>query len=404
MLFTLLWPIRSQAADSLMFSEDFRDTAQGENVSWNAGDIVEAVVSDDHAYISYTLSSGSATMVKVPLSMLDPITVPQKSATEADDAEETESPTPSPPPISKATATPEENPNATDHLTLLDGTQVAGMIIRAEERMVVLMHEDKTVSDIPITQLDDTSADHAKQWKKDHKNDPPLLDPRVIPGETISLELGDIGASNQSDPARFTVRIPETYSPDKPVPLILFLRGGGGSDNCDGAKSFVDSSKYVLVAFPYSQKYPSPKKAIDADQSEKLIEFQKPMLERLQALIPNTNPDHRVVVGSSNGAHMIAVGVCDGWSDFLDYFSTFVLHEGGSCESHKYSKFRRKEVYVLMGSKSEALGFAEWVAKEMKQARVRPDIFVAEGEGHGMGNASKEAIRKWIGDLYAKLD
>jgi hypothetical protein len=121
----------------------------------------------------------------------------------------------------------------------------------------------------------------------------------------------------------------------------------------------------------------------------------------LQALLPNTDPKRRVVIGISNGAHMIGAAVCDGWKEFSDSFSAFVLHEGGASVNHDFNALRRKDVLVAMGEKSEHRDFAEWVVGKMEEARFKPEVFVASGEGHGLGDAAREGIRAWIAGLGA---
>jgi len=210
------------------------------------------------------------------------------------------------------------------------------------------------------------------------------------------LEFPELGPSRTSDPARIQIRIPEDYTPDHPVPLALYLGGGQGTDNGDALKNFVDPAQWVTVAFPYPQAVNTPLHAFKEGKSGDLIDFQKPMLERLQALLPNVDPKRRVVVGSSNGAHMIAIATCDGWKEFAEYFNAFVLHEGGGSGSWNFSAVRRKKVFILMGEKSESLKFSEGVVAAAERSRLKPDVFVAPGEGHGMGAASREAIKEWI--------
>lgn len=110
----------------------------------------------------------------------------------------------------------------------------------------------------------------------------------------------------------------------------------------------------------------------------------------------------RVVVGTSNCAHMIAIGSGDGWKEFVDYFSTFVRHEGGGSENKNLRSLRKKAVFVMMTQPSKSLGFSQEVVSNVEKARIKPNVFVAESEGHGMGNESRATIKEWIAKLPAK--
>lgn len=385
------WTAVVHATPTHQLVRPFETAVSGQVVSLPVGTGVEASPGDGKSLmVRHTLPGGSTTLIFIPVEFLKPL---GKTTTTPPPAPPTpaSSPPPSPPPKSAGLS-----------LTTTDGRTVEGRILRVEKRDVVIGNASETPVDLPLKSLDKPSHDLVARWKAQSGSKTPEPDPRLQPGKKFELVFSDLGESRSANPARIQIRIPENYRPDNPVPLVLYLGGGEGTDNCDAANAFVDNREWVTVAFPYPASAPRPLHAFREGKSRDLIEFQTPMLERLQALLPNTDPKRRVVIGSSNGAHMIGIASCDGWEEFAEYFSAFVLHEGGGSASWDFSALRRKDVFVLMGGKSDSLDFARHVVSKVEKARIKPTVFVAPDEGHGMGNATREAIREWVAKLPAK--
>jgi len=389
-----------QSAPTHQVVTPFESSVAGYVVSLPVGTEVEALPGDGKTLmVRHILPSGSVTLLFIPIPSLRPIIKAQKT---------TEPATPAPPeaapsavPLSSPPATPTPQ-SANVRLSTDDGRTTEGRILRLEKRYVVVWNGQDTPVDLPLKSLDKPSQDLVARWKSQSINKPQSPDPRIVPGQKLDLIFHDIGESRSSNPTRIQIRIPENYEPGKLMPLALFLGGGEGNDNCDVLDSFVDRNHWILVAFPYPKSAPRPLDAYREGKSDDLIAFQEPMLERVQALLPNTDPNRRVVIGSSNGAHMIGIASCDGWKEFVDYFGAFVLHEGGGSKSRDFSALRRKQVILLMGAKSESLEFAKGIATRLEKARVKAEVFVANEEGHGMGEASRETIKNWIAKLPTK--
>ncbi len=389
----------SPAAPTHQLIRAYEATTGGQAVSLPAGTAVEVSSGDGKtAMVRHSLPGGSTTLLFIPSGYLKPLeTLPAAAAPSASPAA-----VQAPRPV--ITATPPAVPQkpAGVRLSTKDGKSSEGRILRVEKRHVVVLNVEGGAEDLILKDLDKPSQDLVERWKFQAGTKAPDPDPRVVPGKKLSLAFPELGASRSSDPAKIQIRIPENYQPGKPSPLALYLGGGDGTDNCDALNGFVDSKDWVLVAFPFPKNVSVPLHAYDEGKSGDLIKFQEPMLERLQALLPNTDPERRVVMGTSNGAHMIAIAACDGWKEFSKYFSAFVMHEGGGSQSWDFAALRRKSVFVLMGDQSASLGFSKSVVTNVKKANIKPDVFVAQGEGHGMGDASRAAIKDWIAKLPEK--
>lgn len=396
-----LLPSGLLAAPTHRLIEDVEVSVSGKPHALKRGTEVQLVSEmQGKAYVKCSLPNGVVTVVPLSKEVLEELT---KKTPEEEPRQEPHPDTKQPEPSAPSTEPIRTEPKSTNHLALVDkeGSRYEGELIRMEPEWVVLKTSGNQVTDVYIGSLNKESAKSIETWRRLNKNFNALADPRIKPGETLSLSFPHLGASKQANPARFTVQIPENYEPDKKVPVVLFLGGGQGTDDCTRASFLVDSADYVMVAFPYPKALANPKDAIAEGHARDLIAFQKPMLERLQHLIPNTDPEHRIAFGHSNGAHMIGISVSGGWHEFVDYFSGFILHEGGLKEGD-FGDLRRKDVLCMMGAKSDFRAFAEMVVRQMKSGRVKPDVHAAEGEGHGLGSGSKEAAAEWIAELRKK--
>jgi hypothetical protein len=385
-----------RAAPTHEIATDFETRVGDEVVVLPAGTLVEASSGDGKVFtVRHTLSGGAVTLLFVPAASLRAV----RSAPPPPQPAPVALPTPAEAPEPAASPSPSPSPTGGVRLATTDGLAAEGRILRVEKRYVVVWDGEGEPVDLPVKKLDSASAALVASWKMKSASKRAEADPRVKPGATFRLVFPDIGESRAKNPAQIEIRIPEGYDPSKPVPVALFLAGGEGGDSAGPAGKFVDPSEWVMVGFPYPKSAPRPLYASRERKASELIEFQKPMLERLEALVPNADPDRRVVIGSSNGAHMIAMAVCDGWKEFTDYFTAFVLHEGGGSESSDFSALRGKDVLFVIGENSESRDFAEWVVDKAMATRCRPDVVIANGEGHGMGDGSRTTIREWIAKL-----
>ena len=69
------------------------------------------------------------------------------------------------------------------------------------------------------------------------------------PGSTLKFEFPDLPKDFRGNPAAFSVKIPSGYSPDEPVPLMIFLGGGAGGNNPGGALALTRDD-FVCTALP----------------------------------------------------------------------------------------------------------------------------------------------------------
>ncbi len=229
---------------------------------------------------------------------------------------------------------------------------------------------------------------------------PKAPDERVVPGAKFRLEFADLPGTANGQSAGCEISIPSNYRVDAPVPLLVWISGGKGSDRIGGAGELVDSSRFVVVALPFPKSVPSVRDAVGKGNVDDVWDYQRPMLQKVRELIPNLDPDIQIVGGTSNGAHAIGSGIDQDWEGFADEFTGFILHEGGSSPDGDYRDARGKTMLVIYGENSTALDWQKGFIDRIERSRPRLDVVAIPGEGHGMGGDSRKRIREWIDEKF----
>jgi predicted peptidase len=149
--------------------------------------------------------------------------------------------------------------------------------------------------------------------------------------------LFDLWNTKTTEPA-MTVFLPRNYDPQRKFPLLIFLNGwdGGEATNPGVARALSEEQDFVCVAMPLFKESldpsaPANTRAIIIQDADGRFAWPlyKTMLARLDALVPNIDPAHRVLGGFSNGAHMTGALLNQSDGEVARFFSAFFLVDGG---------------------------------------------------------------------------
>lgn len=221
-------------------------------------------------------------------------------------------------------------------------------------------------------------------------------DARVQPGMEITVPFESLGPDWNNAPAAMMIRIPENYSPDKPVPLMVWLSGGMGSNNYGGGSTLVDKGDFLLVGLPYPHSVDRPRDATNKGEIEIVWAYQRPMMKKLEEMVPNIDLRIRIVAGFSNGAHVI--GGCLGQSvrDFAKQFNVYIMVEGGNSLGYNYPNLRGNHFYYAWGDTATTPDFAAMIERVAKKSHMEVETHRMEGVGHAFPESEKQAIKKWL--------
>jgi hypothetical protein len=260
---------------------------------------------------------------------------------------------------------------------------------------------DRQVFTIDLDQLSDADQLYLKEHFADSKADADQT--LLVPGETLLLDFPELESMAKGQPAQCEVSIPKNYSPSRAVPLFVWYSGGAGSHLTKGARGLVDFDKFVVVALPYPAGQ-LPRLAVDGGTIDAFWGYQKPMLDRVIELIPNLSKKVRIVGGSSSGAHMVGSGLDCKWKGFADYFTAYVLHEGGHCPDMMFMGARTSHrILIVYGAASSARGWQDYFMARIDQCRGLITYREIENAKHGLNGHGKEAIHRWIDEQILSL-
>jgi hypothetical protein len=210
------------------------------------------------------------------------------------------------------------------------------------------------------------------------------------------LDFPELGPMAKGLPAQCEVSIPKNYSPSRPVPLFVWYGGGAGSHLTQGARGMVDFDQFVVVALPYPGGA-LPRLAVDGNTIDAFWDYQKPMLDRVIKLIPNISEEVRIVGGSSSGGHMVGSGLDCKWKGFADYFTAYVLHEGGHSPDMVFKGAKSSHrILVVYGEDSHVRAWQDYFIEKIEQCRGRVTYRGIENAKHGLNGHGKDAIHIWI--------
>ena len=218
----------------------------------------------------------------------------------------------------------------------------------------------------------------------------------LAPGKTLRLEVPQFLA-NDTKQRVFEVRIPEEYRPDKEMPLLVWFSPGGGSNSISSIPPIVDKTKFILVALPYPDNQ-LPRVGIETNTIDSFGDYERPMLEYMKYMIPNIDQKTKIAAGFSSGAHLVGSGLDRNWIGFTDFFTVYVLHEGGGSPSNTYQGVKSThKILVTYGLQNNSYG--QVVVSNMKKSGIVPDVIKLPNTGHEMSQESIDAIRQWINVL-----
>ncbi len=213
------------------------------------------------------------------------------------------------------------------------------------------------------------------------------------PGEILSFEFPDLPNDFRGKPAAFKVKIPDSYDPAKPVPLLIFL-GGGNGGNEPGPALSLTRGDFVCTSLPYPDDGRNPAQHNMVGDFDPVWKYWQPMLEKLEAAIPNLDPALRVIGGFSNGGHAID-GVL-GEPGFASFFCAYFLVDGGGALPSRYRDVRDKHCYVAWGTKSPNAKNSEEVAERARRAGMIVVESPMQDVGHAFPESEKKKVIDWL--------
>ncbi len=218
----------------------------------------------------------------------------------------------------------------------------------------------------------------------------------LTPDSSIILEFPDLGNIANNQPAKCEIHIPKNYAAGRVFPLLVWFNGGKGSHTVGAATGIVDFDNFIVAAIPYPEGR-LPRLGVENGSIDDFWEFQQPILEAIQVKVPNISKNVRIAGGFSSGGHLVGSAIDQKWKGFTDYFTAFILHEGGTSPDMAYKGLRSKhKVLVTYGEKSPSLEWQKYFNEKMKAASSRADFIGIPDCKHSLNDDTRTAMNQWI--------
>ena len=269
--------------------------------------------------------------------------------------------------------------------------EIDAELIAAEDEEATIRMTDGREFTLPLSQFSEEDQVFIKQWTEERLAKLAEMAPKA--GETLKFEFPYLPKDFRGNPAAFSAKVPSTYAPDKPIPLMIFLGGGTGNNSPGGALGLTKDD-FVCVGLPYPDNGRNPIQHNMVGDFDKVWEYWRPMLAKLEEAIPNLDPELRVIGGFSNGGHAIDGLLAE--EEFAHFFTAFFLIDGGGALPSRYRNVSGKHCYVAWGAKSPAARSSGEVVSRARRARMEVVASPMEDTGHAFPGSEKEKVKEWL--------
>lgn len=236
--------------------------------------------------------------------------------------------------------------------------------------------------------------------------------PQLGPGRWFTITFPDMPPTlfallnKRTDPAQMTVFLPRNYDAQRKHPLLILLNGsdGGNASNPGLARMLTEEQDFICVALPLfkvnidpaSPDNAPPLMIIRGGDGPYSWALYKTMLAKLDEVVPNIDPAHRILGGFSNGAHATAALLDGSDGEVARQFSAFMFVEGGGKLQH-YELLEGKPV-LMVSSNSKSLPRAKEIIDTARAAGAQTTLIFEDIGQHGFPPACYPAVRRWLRD------
>jgi predicted esterase len=235
--------------------------------------------------------------------------------------------------------------------------------------------------------------------------------PKLIPGRTFAVQFPNLPPTfyavfqKTNVSAQMTVSLPTNFDPTRKFPLLIFLNGwdGGIGGNPGVARSLCEGRDFVCVSVPLFKasdfqvtkpNVPSAGFIMGAEDGRQMWPGFKTMLTKLEEIVPNIDPAHRILGGFSNGAHATASLIDESDGEITRRFSAFLFVEGGGKLQH-YELLKDKP-FLMVSSNAKSRPRAQQICDAAKAAGAKATLVVEDVGKHDFPTSAYPAVRQWL--------
>jgi predicted peptidase len=198
---------------------------------------------------------------------------------------------------------------------------------------------------------------------------------------------------------RMTISLPRNYDLAKKHPLFIFMTGGngGGGSNTSIARAITEEQDFICVSVPLF-KDGDPKAAggnLFRDPDAKyMLPYFKTMLAKLESVVPNIDPKHRVLGGFSNGAHATGGLIDESDGEIARAFSAFLFVEGGGRTRH--FEYLKGKPLLMVSSNTKSTPRAREICDTANAAGALGTFILQDVGAHDFPKTAYPKVREWL--------
>lgn len=234
--------------------------------------------------------------------------------------------------------------------------------------------------------------------------------PQLAPGSTFTIQFPELPPTfadlldHTGIKPQMTVFLPQNYDPNRKHPLLIFLNGGNGGNggNPSVARALSEERDFVCVGVPLFKEQVAP--PTPGNSLERILmrnpdckfawPLYKTMLAKLEELVPNIDPAHRILGGFSNGAHTTAGLINESDGEVARRFSAFFFVEGGG-KLQRYDLLKGKAFLMAYGSE-KSHPRAQQICDAAKAAGANTNLLGMNIGRHAFPESADPAVRAWL--------
>ena len=228
---------------------------------------------------------------------------------------------------------------------------------------------------------------------------------KLVAGSTVTLTFPEMPPTfyalfeKKEVPAQMTVFLPRNYAPGRKHPLLIFLNGWDGDTaaNPGVARALTQEQDFICVSVPLFKKTDPNAPGgfiMNAADARYMWPFFRTMLAKLDALVPNIDPLHRILGGFSNGAHATQGLVDESDGEIVRRFSAFLFVEGGG-RMQRYDLLKGKPC-LMVSSSEKSRPRAQEICEAAKAAGALATLVAVDVGKHDFPASAYPAVRVWL--------
>ncbi len=276
------------------------------------------------------------------------------------------------------------------------GRSLVAIVQAMEGDQVTILRKGGQSFTVDKALFSDADQIYFKQWHLDAMGLPQKLDERIQPGKEVTLALPELPKMKDGNETVLKFRVPENFSYPDPVPVFVWMSGGGGSNNYN--TQLCPQEDFLLIGLPFAEGTERPSQCMGRGEFDDMHAYQKLLLDKVFEMVPNIDRRLCVMGGFSNGAHTTCSYVVEEPPGYSDFFNTLIVVDGGTRRDDNNARaLKGRHVFYAYASEGSHIGFQERSLEFFFSKADKDKLLVHQFPGgHAFPKPVQDMAAEWI--------